>query len=256
MKKVTLLFVFLAAWLVICAVMSAPARADDPIGDALATLAAATARAEQIKSSQRATVAALSAESTRTALDELSRQRSATATAQSQSALATQSAFDDLNRRRALTSTADARSQSATSTAVSNQVRATGTSQAVAIESQATAAALFSSAQAERSERFSFGLLVVEIFFICGACFVLWRIVKTLAAWADKMRPQPEPLFGGLIEATPASGQVVDIGPEVITPAGRMPDFVQVVNDPRIEDAISRWAEKYDRDHGEVNNGD
>lgn len=260
----TLILLLVSAWLMCLAlVMTSPVKADDPIGDALATLAAATARAEQVRASQRATAAALSVESTRTALDELNRQRALTATAQSQSARATQSALDELSRQRAATATMQAQSALATSqvqnaqaTSQVQNAQATTTSQALTIAAQATDAALFASAQAERSDRFSFGLLVVEIFFVCGAAFVLWRLTGTLAAWAVQMRPQPEPLFGGLIEATPASGQVVDIGPEVATPAeGRMPSFVTVVDNPEIEAAIGRWAERYDLEHG-GDNGD
>jgi len=273
MKKATLLLVFIAAWLVMIAVYTTPARADDPIGDALATLAAATARADQIKSAQRATVAALSAESTRAALDELQRQRALTATAQAQSAQATQSALDELSRQRAATATRQSqiaestrqslddlnRQRALTATAQAQSAQASATSQALSIAAQATDTALFSSANAERSERFSWGLLLVEILFVCGAAFVLWRLTWTLAAWADRMRPKPEPLFGGLIArgaATPARDQVIDAQPDAATPAeGRMPDFVQVNNDPRVVEAIDRWAERYDVDRGS-DNGD
>jgi hypothetical protein len=81
-------------------------------------------------------------------------------------------------------------------------------------------------------------------------------LALTLAAWADKMRPQTEQPLSGLIAATATAGNggpvVID---QVKEPEPRMPSFVQVVDNPQMEAAISRWAERYDAEHG-GNNGD
>jgi hypothetical protein len=93
--------------------------------------------------------------------------------------------------------------------------------------------------------------LAVELVFICGAAWVLWRLALTLAAWADKMRPTTEQPLSGLIAATATAGNG---GPVVIDqakePEPRLPSFVQVNNDPRMVEAINRWAERYDAEHG------
>lgn len=138
----------------------------------------------------------------------------------------------------------------ATATAQSQDAKATATSQAVAIAAQATQAAQLSQTYATRQDRFTVGLLLVEILFVIGAAWVLWRLALTLAAWADKMRPQTEPTFAGFLAsatAQPAGSVVIDQEPE---PEPRLPSFVQVNNDPRMVEAINRWAERYDAEHG------
>ena len=247
----------LAVLAVIGAALATPAAAQDPIGGALATLAAATAQAEQVKASQRATAAAASAESARLA-------NIAQATARAQSAQATQAALDDLNRQRALTATAQAQSVRATQGAIDATVTAgvisgqatlqaqqiEATRQAVLIAAQATDAARLSETYAERQERFSFGLLVVEIAAIIGACFVLWRIARTLTAWADRMRPQTGPTLAGLIDKPGNTRPVIIDAETEPARAERMPATVQVYDDARMIEAIDRWAERYDAAQG------
>ena len=187
---------------------------------------------------------------------------SAEATRVAQSAQATQSAMDELTRQRAMTATAQAMNAQvarqaieATATAQKQNAQATATVQAVAVAAQATDTARLSATYATRQDRFTWGLLVVELVFVCGAAWVLWKLTGTLAAWAVKMRPQTEPTFAGILAAAiaqPAAGVVIDQAQE---PEPRMPTYVTVNNDPRFVEALDRWAEKYDRDHG-VNNGD
>jgi len=262
---------------VACALSTPPVKAQSPVGDALATLAAATAQAQAQQAAQRATAAAVNAEGTRQANNaqataralsaEATRQaQSVQATAQAQSAQATQSALDELNRQRAATATAAAMNiaatqtaQQATATAQAMNAQATATSQAVAIAAQATDTAKLSATYAQRQERFSLALLVIEIGMIAGALWVLWKLAGTLSAWAVKMRPPAaaEPTLSTLIAAAaagPSAGTVVIDQAQASTrepePEPRLPSFVQVVDNPAMEAAISRWAERYDAEHG------
>jgi len=276
MKRFTL--VSLAIALVVAAlVVGTPTRTaaavNPTIDAALFALAQATAQAAQAQAAQRAAAAAQSAEATRQAqnvkateaalsAEATVRAMSAEATRVAQAAQATQSAMDELTRQRAMTATAQAQNaqvtrqaQEATATAQSQDARATATVQAVAVAAQATDTARLSATYATRQDRFTWGLLVVELVFVCGAAWVLWKLTGTLAAWAVKMRPQTEPTFAGILAAAiaqPAAGVVIDQAQE---PEPRMPTYVTVNNDPRFVEALDRWAEKYDRDHG-VNNGD
>jgi hypothetical protein len=262
-----------------------PAEAIDPTLDAaVVVIAQATARAAQVQAAQRATAAALSAEATRQAQNvkataaalsaEATRQAQSIAatataqafavqsTAQAQSAQATQSAMDELTRQRAMTATSQAQSIAATRTmqdeltrqrsmtaaAQAQNAKATATSQAVAIVAQATDAAQLSQTYATRQDRFTWGLLAVEIFFLLGAAWVLWKLTGTLAAWAVKLHPQIERPMSDLIAASataqaPAGSVVIEQEHE---PAPRMPSFVTVNNDPRFVEALDRWAERYD----------
>jgi hypothetical protein len=276
-----LLTLALIGVLLVALAVSSPTRlvaAIDPTLDAaLIAIAQATARAEQIKSSQRATAAAVNSQATIQAIiaqataralsSEATRQAQsiqATATAQAfaiqsttqaQSSQATQSAMDELAMQRAMMATSQVQSiaatriaQEATATAQAQNARATATRQVMMIAAQATQEAQLSQTYATRQERFTFGLLVVEILFVCGAAWVLWKLSGTLAAWAVKLRPPvaAERTLSDMIVVTaqPSAGSVViEQEPE---PAPRMPSFVTVNNDPRFVEALDRWAERYD----------
>lgn len=260
-KRATWALLALALVVVIGATLVTPAQAQDPIGGALATLAAATARAEQVRAAQRATAAALSAQATSQAIvaQATARAMSAEATMQAQavSAHATQSAVDELNRQRAAAATvermnldATRQAQQAAATLQAGNVAAQATANAVSLARDTQLARTY----ATRQERFTFGLLLVEIFFVCGAAWVLWKLARTLSAWADRLRPQAEPTFAGVIGATaqPAARVVIDAAPTPKTPQAeaRMPDLVQVVDNPQMVDALERWAERFDAEKG------
>ena len=217
-----------------------PARAQSPVEGALATLAAATAQAAQVQAAQRATAQAVSVEATRQAtIAQATRAAQsavatrvageATQTAQAQSARATQAALDELDRQRSMTAEAQSRDMAATATVQAIESRER--------EQQART-------YAERQDRFTFGLLLVELAAIAGACWVLWQIVYTLLAWLEKWRPRKESPLARLIESKAAKPIVIDAQPN---PEPRMPEFVQVVDDPAMVEAIDRWAEDYDR---------
>jgi hypothetical protein len=262
------------AIIVMALIIATPAAAQDPgpIGGALATLSAATAQAQAARAAQqatraaaeaiaiqqqaiaRATAAAMSAEATRAAAN-------VQATAQAQSAQATQGAIDELNRQRSATATAQVMSIEATRTAqeatATNQVQSaqtTATSQAVMMAAQATDTAHLSATNAQRRERFSLGLLVIELGMVAAALWVLWRLAQTLSAWADHLRPQDTLPLAGLVAAAATAGPsagpvVIDAAPTPAQSAAheqRMPDMVQVVDDPRMVEALDRWAERFD----------
>jgi len=241
-----------------------PAAAIDPTLDAaLVAIAQATARAQVQQMAQRATAAAVSAQATsqvviaqataRALSAEATHQaQSVQATAQAQNAQATQSAIDELTQQRAMTATAQAQNAQATriaqeamATIQAMNAQATATSQAVAIAAQATDTARLSATYATRQDRFTWGLLLVEILFVCGAAWVLWKLSGTLAAWAVKMRPQIEPVLSDVL-ASEMAGMVIEQPAE---PEQRMPSTVQVFDDPRMVEALDRWAERYDAEH-------
>jgi hypothetical protein len=254
---------------------------DPTLDAALYTIAQATAQAGQVIAAQRSTAAAVSSQATQQANSAQATARAlsaeatrqvqsivATATAQAfvvqsttqaQNAQATQSALDELTRQRAMTATAQAQSiaatrtaQEITATAQVMNAHAMATSQAVAIAAQATDTAKLSATYATRQDRFTWGLLLVEILFVCGAAWVLWKLTGTLAAWAVRLRPsglsqtkQPLSVFiaASATAQPPAGSVVIEQEPE---PAPRMPSFVTVNNDPRFVEALDRWAERYD----------
>ena len=270
-----------AVLFLILAMIVTPAAAQDPgpVTGALATLAAATAQAQMIRqaqeatyAAQRATVQAVMIEQTRTAAQ---MQASATrqafsvqGTATAISAQAMQSALDELNRQRAMTATSQAQNLQATrntqeaaateavlsSQATSEAYQAQATSQAVSIAAQATDAARLSETYATRQERFSLGLLIVEVGFISGALLIIGWLTRTLVLWAKRLAPQPvndaaldeEVLIEDKPEPTVIEQQAE---PER---SDRMPEFVRVVDDPRIVEALDRWAEKFDAAQGET----
>lgn len=259
MKRAVLLLGFVAGWLVVLTMVSIPTpavQAIDPTLDAaLYAIAQATARAVEAQQARRATAESISIESTRNASQ-------AQATQTAISVESTRVSLDDLRRQKDMTATAQWSAVLATATAEAQRAegtrlaqRATTTSQAIAIEAQATRQAVDNAQReqlartySQRQDRLSFGLLVVEIAAIIGACFVLWRLAGTLSAWAVKMRPQTEPTLADVLPPASKAGPTVIEQPAESEP--RMPNFVQVVDNPEMEQAISEWAEKFDAEHG------
>lgn len=241
---------------ILCAALAlatSPASAQDPVGGALATLAAATAEAQARRAAQQATAAAINARAAEAAAN-------AQATARAQSAQATQGALDDLNRQRSAAATAQALNMAATASAQqaaatlqAGDVAAQATAQAVALERDTQLARTY----ATRQERFTFGLLLVEIAGGLGAFWILFQVVKTLTAWAVRMRPRPlaegAPV-GFVTSPTPAQSARVVIDQEQGQPA-RMPETVRVVDDPRMIEALDNWAAQYDAQGGNSGNG-
>ena len=279
----TLILSGLALVIAIMAMMATPAAAQDPgpIGGALATLSAATVQAQMIRqaqeatySAQRATVQAMMIEQTRTAAQ-------VQATATSISAQATQSALDELQRQRSMTATAQhiaimatattlAQSAAATVTAEALKAQATretyhaaATSQAALWSEQATAVAHQNETADLRQERFSIGLLIVEVGFITGALFIIGWLTRTCVLWAKRLAPQPVNDISSPTQVLINCNQdpmVIDQqeGTKPRTPGGqqsRLPVFVTTIDDTRMVETLDQWAEQYDAKHG-VTNGD
>ncbi len=176
----------------LAAIAQATARAQVERVAQQATRSAADAIAIQQRAFAQATAAAISSEETRQAAN-------VRATAQAQSAQATQSAMDELNRQRAVTATAQVMSiegtrttRDATATAEAVNAQATqqanvadATRQAMTLAAQATDVAHTSATYATRQERFTFGLLIVEILFVCGAAWVLFKLARAIGTRVD-----------------------------------------------------------------------
>lgn len=201
----------LAAVVLVC--INAPARAQDPVGGALATLAAATARAEQVRAAQRAT-------------------------AQAQSAQATQAALDAVSTRQAIDATAAAGAVYATSTAQAQSAMATGQAQAAVATRQAI------DAEATRAA-YDVGLWL--LYAVAAVCFVGCAYV--VIAWAR--RATAGGMAVGAAPASDAGavdGVVVDVGPAAQLllpgPGGRMGGGFTVVDDPRV---VSKFREFVDQ---------
>jgi hypothetical protein len=261
-----------------CVLSIPPVKAQGPIGGALATLAAATAQAqverqqqEATYAAQRATVQAILIEQTRTAAQvQATATRQAFAvqsTATAQSAEATQTALNELQRQRAMTATAQQSAIMATGTALAQSAKATttaealsaqataeayrtqATAQAVELSVRATDTAKMSQTYAERQARFSFGLLIVELGFIAGALLIIAWLTRTLVLWAKRLAPQPTtgPSLADVLTASKSGPVVIEQAAE---PEARMPNVVQVVDNPAMVEALDRWAERYDEEQG------
>ena len=279
----TLILSGLALVIAIMAMMATPAAAQDPgpIGGALATLSAATVQAQMIRqaqeatySAQRATIQAMMIEQTRTAAH-------VQATATSISAQATQSALDELQRQRSMmatsqrveiiaTATALAQSAKAAATAEALNTQATretyqaaATSQAALWSEQATAVARQNETANLRQERFSIGLLIVELGFIAGALLIIAWLTRTCVLWTKRLAPRPVNDISRPTRMLINCNQdpmVIDQqeGTKPRTPGGqqsRLPIFVTAIDDPRMVETLDQWAEQYDAKHG-VTNGD
>lgn len=276
---------FASVLLLILAMLVTPVAAQDPgpVTGALATLAAATAQAQMIRqaqeatyAAQRATIQAVMIEQTRTAAQvqaSATRQAfSVQGTATAISAQATQSALDELNRQRALTATVQAQNlqatrntQEAAATAVALSSQATSEAyqaqatrlraiEAVAIAAQATDAARLSETYATRQDRFSLGLLIVEFGFIVGALLIIGWLTRTLVLWAKRLAPQSVSVGPNLDEVVTGNEPEPTVIEQPTEPerSERMPEFVQVVDDPRIVEALNQWAVKFDAAQGET----
>ncbi len=279
----TLILSCFALMIMIMAMLTTPAAAQDPgpIGGALATLSAATVQAQMIRqaqeatySAQRTTVQAMMIEQTRTAAQ-------VQATATSISAQATQSAMDELQRQRSITATAQhiaimataitlAQSAEATATdkalnaqATRETYHAAATSQAALWSEQATAVAHQNETANLRQERFSIGLLIVELGFITGALFIIGWLTRTCMLWAKRLVPQSVNDISSPTQMLINCNQdpmVIDQheGTKPRTSGGqqsRLPIFVTAIDDPRMVETLDKWAEQYDTKHG-VTNGD
>jgi len=233
---------FLAAFVAMVSLaVVTPARAQDPVGGALATLAAATAQAEQMRAAQRATAQAVSVETTRQVAAARATESALAVEATRTAQQATRSAMEELSRQRAMTATAQALEMEATATRQAQVIEAQATRQVIEAQEREQLARTY----AMRQGWFTVGLLAVEVLAIAGAAFVLLRVVIALAAWADHFRPRNESPLPKPVERL--ESQVV-IGVDGSKGQERMPDTVQVVNDPRVVEAIDRWAEQYDKE--------
>jgi hypothetical protein len=266
-----------------CALSTPPVAADDPIGGAMATLAAATAQAQAVLNAQRATSAALSARGTAQAQAAMATAQAfnAQATTQAyaalleqraQAATATRAALDEVNRQRAVAATADAaaaestlvavyaratehaRSAAATARADALNAQATATSQAIVASAYATEVAHSAQTQKTRRERNTLGLLAVEVLAVLGLAWIVFRLTRGIGDWGAELirlqRPAPHvqvPLkaSGVVVEQERSSTSSDCARPE----EARMPEMIQVVDDPRMVEAIDRWAERYDAEH-------
>lgn len=213
-----------------CGLSTMPVQAQDPIGGALATLAAATAYAEQVRAAQRATAAAISAEAARQA-------NIARATAQAQSAEGTQTALDALNRQRAATATAEY--HAAQSTQQAQQAAAQALSAEATrnvFDAQATRAA-YDLRIAQSQEQARLGRILLYI----AAGLSLLGTAYVIATWAraiaKRLTAKPKPTT-----QTTAADSVIDGEYQKLPESKeRMPEGVNFVDDPALTDAIGRW---------------
>jgi len=170
-KQALHVFGTMAGVIITLACFAFPVGAQDPVGGALATLAAATIQAQRWQAAQSATRQANDTLSTRQASD-------AIATRQAVEVQATRQAIEIMAM-----STSQAMSASATAGAYQAEVQATRQ----AVESQATLEARQvaqveterQERQARASEMFLYAALAVGI---VGLCAILWRVYRTVGA--------------------------------------------------------------------------
>lgn len=209
--------------------------AQSPVGGALATLAAATAQADQWQANQRA------AQATRAAISFAATQ-SAAATRQAIELQATQSAQAELDRQRAATATAENISIAATRQAIDAAQAAQATRQAVDLE--ATQAA-YDVQLAEIKRRSDFGtclLYLAGILAIGGCAFVIWTGARAITS--KKAQPA-SPIAGGvIIDVTPFEL------PALPKPHSRMGSGFAVIDDreflARLREHLAKNAKRSD----------
>ncbi|MBN1887111.1 MAG: hypothetical protein JW850_03945 [Thermoflexales bacterium] len=210
-----------------------------PVGGALATLAAATAAADQWQQAQRQAQATRTAASYRATV-------SAAATSAALQAQATQAALDDLARQRAGAATATAGAYQATATAAVVQAGATSTAQAQ--DARATAAA-YSLAYQQSKEQAALGrklLYLAAGLALAGCAYVVMTWALATARRLDP-RPAGRAFDPGPVRWEPAGagGVVVDVTPSNLPalpgPSVRMPGQVRIVNDPDLSAKIEKW---------------
>ncbi len=158
--------------------LALPIGAQSPIDGAVATLAVATAQAQQWQQAQQATRQAQSVELTRQA-------QAALATRQANEAQATRQALDGMATRQVIEATATAGAVFATATQQAQDAQARATS--AAIDAQATKQA-YTQAEAERNRQ-ERSAQATEVFLysafalgLAGLAFVFGRVVMTLRA--------------------------------------------------------------------------
>lgn len=187
--------------------------AQDPVGGALATLAAATAQAQarQWQAAQQATAQAAA----------LSSMATATAQAQDAQAQATRQALD-------LSAAATAAANAANSQATATRQAQEATRQAVDLEATRAAYALALNEKQERGRAGLVLLLAAGLLALVGCVYGL-----ALLAWR-KRAPLVTPIVCG--------GDVIDVAPLAMLPAGaaKAPG-VRLVDDPSIIEAIGQW---------------
>lgn len=222
-----------------------PARAQSPVGGALATLAAATARADQLQQAHRAAEATRQAESyqatvqaaaTRTAVEAQCTRWAvdATATWQTMDVHATQAAMDAAARQRA----ADAM---ATAQANSMLVAATSTAQAQDAQATATVYALVYQQSRDQADLGRILLYIAAALALGGLAWVILALARAAARRVSKSPATWTPGAGGVVvDVTPV--------PALSGPTVRMPDGVRIVNDPNISARIEEWF--YGGEHG------
>lgn len=215
-------------------VVLAATRAEQDRRNAVAaTRAAVEAEAIRQQSAARATAAALSAEQTRTAIEA------------TRSHLATRAAVETTVTRQALDAQATARSIEITRQAISldeTRQAAAATAIMAAIQSGATRQAIQRQAESERAREslYNVGLVILFVIGIILSTLTgrgLYRITHPIVVIDDDGRGAALPR------------------PDSSESSSRMPDTVQIVDDPRMVEALDHWAEKYDATR-EVTHGD
>lgn len=211
-------------WLPVCCCLllalaagaSAPAHAQDPVGGALATLAAATsqAQARQWQAAQQATRQAQSL--------------AATSQAQQTQAQATRQAIDAQATRQAIEAEATQASLAADLNATATAHAHTQSAQATraALDAQATVAAYNVALETSRRQA-EVGIALLWI----AAALAIAGTGYMIITWAKRnSKPAPQ-----------ASTVVIDVAPVALFPAPKNALQVQVINDTTMNDAIRRW---------------
>lgn len=213
----------IGGFVLVLAMLAIPARAQSPVGGALATLAAATAQADYQQQVQRA------AQATRQSASYAATVQAA-ATRTVQAVAATQAALAELDRQRSVTATSDAASYRATSQAVQQAQNAQATLDAQRVT--ATAAA-YQVQLATIQKRQDFGTLLLYLAGILSLAGSVWVILS----WARR-------LAGNVNKPAVVVGEVIDLTPITTLPLlpgpSRIPD-VTVIDDTGMVDAIGRW---------------
>jgi len=235
MTKRTLGLCAVLAWVGVVAFVAGPVRAQGPVGGALATLAAATAQADQWQRVQRQAQATRQAELVQATVN-------AGATRQAMEIEATRQALDDLARQHGATATAEAVAIGVTRQAVS----AAQAAQATLDSQRVTAtAAGYELAYQQSREQADLGRSLLYL----AAAMALIGTGWVILAWVRRLAGGGKPVAQG--QAPVCLGDVIDITPVglPLLPAGQaeMPG-VRIVNDPRIIEAIGEWFHSEDND--------
>ncbi len=239
-KPLSVVAALIAAGIVALASLVSAVGAQSPVGGALATLAAATAQADQWQANQRAVQATRAAVAFQTT-------QSAAATRQAFEVQATQSAQAELDRQRAATATAESINAAATRQAIDAAQSAQATRQAVDLE--ATQAA-YDVQLVEIKRRSDFGtwlLYLAGILAIGGCAFVVWRLVSPIGAHTitpDTTKPVTPVADGIIIDVIPLEL------PALPKPNSRMGGGFAVIDDreflARLREHLAKNAKRSD----------